>query len=75
MDWRAQKHRRQAFEKISREAMDEIAGSAEICERRKGRILIGAWLRQVGSRSNMTGSEGKFARSGGGPDKQKEQVD
>lgn len=51
--------------------MDEIAGSAVICERRKGRILTGAWLRQVGSRFNMTGSEGKFARSGGGPDKQK----
>lgn len=62
---------RQAFEKISREAMKEIAGLAEICARRKGRILSRAWLRLVGSRFNMTGPEGKFVRSGGVLDKQK----
>ncbi|KAI7782545.1 hypothetical protein LA080_013181 [Diaporthe eres] len=50
--------------------MNEIAGLAEICARRKGRILSGAWLRLVGSRFNMTGPEVRFARSGGGLDKQ-----
>lgn len=52
--------------------MNEIAGLAEICARRKGRILSGAWLRLVGSRFNMTGPEGKFARSGGVPGQAKE---
>lgn len=66
------KHRQQAFEKISREALDEMAGLAEICARWKGRILTtGAWLRLVGSCFNMTGSEDRSARSGGGLDKQK----
>lgn len=69
--WCAEKCWRQAFEKISREAMNEIAGLAEICARRKGRILSGAWLRLVGSRFNMTGPGGDFARSGGGLNKQK----
>lgn len=35
--------------------MNEIAGLAEICTRRKGRVLSGAWLRLVGSCFNMTG--------------------
>lgn len=67
------KHRQQAFEKISREALDEMAGLAEICARWKGAYLNNRGLAPSGRVALQYDwlREDRSARSGGGLDKQK----